>query len=147
MSTFSGPKTGRLHAPAKKKDGDEMAKKKKKVSYVTLRLECRKQVVVTTFGTVDLKVPRPSRRRIRTCWTRQSPLAEFLHGSNCIEWGESTSRSLSDLIMRVEEIPDSEEAYRFRWNPETKAWEFERGDDASGVPLSITKPTTIGKDF
>jgi hypothetical protein len=101
------------------KDNDE---------YVTLRLECRNQVRVTTYGTVDLKIPRANRRRVRACWTKESSLVEFLHGSGRIDWGESKSVLASELLVDVRELSDSYHAYRCRWNPDAKAWEFEKAE-------------------
>jgi hypothetical protein len=104
------------------------SEKKEKDEYVTLRVKCRKSVYVTTYGTVDLKVPRANRRRVRSSWTMQSHLVEGLDGSHCIEWGESTPGCSTELIVGVETLPESDQAYRCRFNQKTKRWELEEAE-------------------
>jgi hypothetical protein len=104
------------------------AKKKGKDEYVTLRLEVRKSVYVTTYGTVNLKVPRANRRRISPSWRKVSQFAAFLDQSNCIEWSETKPGCWSHLLIDVETLPDSDQAYRCRFNPETKEWEREEAE-------------------
>lgn len=98
--------------------------------YVTLRLQCRKQVVVTTYGTVDVKIPRANRRRIRDSEYKPSRFAEFLDRSNCIEWGESESSHSAEWVKGIEKLADSDQSYRCHWNADTKTWHFEFGDGA-----------------
>jgi hypothetical protein len=118
---------------SKEKDGDE---------YVTLRLACRKQVVVTTYGTVEVTIPKGNRRRVGKSWDKESRLVEFCDTSNCVEWRASESSHPSHLITYVKRLPDSDHGYRCRWNLETKAWEFEKaeGDPASRV-VEVTHDT------
>jgi hypothetical protein len=109
-----------------------MAGKKKKAGYYyTFRLECKKTVVVTTKGTVDVKIPRGNQRRIRNGKYKPSLFAEFLNASNCIEWGKGEESYPTELVTDVELLSDSDQAYRCRWNRDTKKWEFEFGEEPS----------------
>jgi hypothetical protein len=102
------------------------SKKKGKVrSYVTLRVQCRKTEVVTTYGTVDVRVPRANRRRVRPSWMKESQLVELLDDTKCIAWGERKSGYPSDLIVGVEILFDGVHGHRCRFNPETKRWEVD----------------------
>jgi len=108
-----------------------MAKNKKKEKddeYVTLRLQCWKRVVVTTYGTVEVTIPKGNRRRVGKSWDKESRLVELCDTSNCVEWRASESSHPSHLITYVKRLPDSDQAYRCRFNPETKEWEFVFGD-------------------
>lgn len=102
------------------------SEKKGKDEYVTLRVKCFKQVVVTTYGTVEVTIPKANRRRVKQSWDKVSRLVEFCDTSNCIEWGPSELSLPSHLITYVKRLPDSDHGYRCRWNLETKAWEFEK---------------------
>jgi hypothetical protein len=106
----------------------ENKKKEKDDEYVTLRLECKKSVYVTTTGYVDIKVPRANRRRIRPNYGNLSQFAEWLDQSNCIEWAENKPGYWSHLLWDVKQLPDSDQAYRCRFNPKTQEWEFVFGD-------------------
>jgi hypothetical protein len=100
-------------------------KEEKEDEYVTLRLECWKRVVVYTTGYVDLKVPKANRRRIRPAWRQVSTITQSLDQSNCIEWAESDPGRCEHLLTDVKTLPDSDQAYRCRFNPETKEWEVD----------------------
>lgn len=104
---------------SKEKDGDE---------YVTLRLACRKQVVVTTIGTVEVTIPKGNRRRVRKSWDKESRLVEFCDTSNRVEWRASESSHPSHLITFVKRLSDCDQACRCRWNADAKTWEFEEAE-------------------
>ena len=115
-----------------------MAKKEKDDEYVTLRLECHKSVYVTAVGFVDVRVPKANRRRIRPNYGQSSQFAVWLDQSNCIEWGQNKPGCWSNLLVEVEQLSDSDQAYRCRFNPETKEWEFVFDDGTASRAKEVT---------
>jgi hypothetical protein len=109
-------------ADKKKGGGDD--------EYVTLRIQCRKQTMVTTEGTVDVKVPRANRAALRPGSYKGGNLVATLNRHHCIDWGDSEPRDMPKKVVSVENLPDSDQAYRCRWNTDTNKWEFEFGEEA-----------------
>lgn len=110
-------------AGRKRKDGGDD-------EYVTLRIQCRKQTVVTTEGTVDVKVTRANRAALRTGSYKGGNLVATLNRHHCIEWGESKPFDMPKKVVSVENLPDSDQAYRCRSVGDGTEWEFEFGEEA-----------------
>jgi hypothetical protein len=119
-----------------------MAKNKNKEKddeYVTLRLQCWKRVVVYTTGFVNVHVPRANRRRIRPALRNVSPIAQRLDESHCIEWRDDNNPLRCDhFLVEVKQLPDSDQAYRCRFNPETQEWEFVFDDGTASRAKEVT---------
>jgi hypothetical protein len=105
----------------KKKDGGDD-------EYVTLRIQCRKQTLVTTEGTVDVKVPRANRAALRPGTLKGGVLVATLNRHHCIDWGKSKPRDMPEKLVSVENLPDSDQAYRCRAVGDGSEWEFVFGE-------------------
>jgi hypothetical protein len=120
----------------------ENKKKEKDDEYVTLRLRCIKSNYSTQVGFVDVRVPRANRRQIRAALRKVSPIAQRLGESNCIEWRDNDPLRCRHLLVDVEQLPDSDQAYRCRFNRETREWEFVFGDgDSASCAKEVTHDT------